>query len=51
MRDFKEDITLIDLLEEINKIEKLERIRLRITRAKNNYKRICNKIKKVKQNM
>ena len=27
-KDFKEDITLIDLLEEINKIEKIERIRL-----------------------
>lgn len=35
-KDFEEDITLINLLEEINKIEGLERIRLRVIRAKLN---------------
>lgn len=30
-KDFEEDISLIDLLEEINRIEKIERIRLRLT--------------------
>ena len=41
-RDFKEsEYRLIDLLEEINKIDGIERIRLRFTRANLNYKRIC----------
>ena len=43
-RDFKEsEYRLIDLLEEINKIEGIERIRLRFTRTNINYKRICRK--------
>lgn len=40
-KDFNNGIRLIDLLEEINKIDGLERIRLRFFRAKNNYKGIC----------
>ena len=41
-RDFKEsEYRLIDLLEEINKIEGIERIRLRFIRTNLNYKRIC----------
>ena len=36
-KDFKENIQLIDLLEEIQKIEELERIRLRINRTYINY--------------
>ncbi len=43
-RDFKEsEYRLIDLLEEINKIEGIERIRLRFIRTNINYKRICRK--------
>lgn len=37
-KDLKEDIGLIDLLEEINKIEGIERIRLRFIRTKINNK-------------
>ena len=40
-KDFKDGVTLINLLEEINKIEGLERIRLRISRTENNYKGVC----------
>ncbi len=40
-KDFDEDITLIDLLEEINKIEGIERIRLRFIRIKTINRRIC----------
>ena len=41
-RDFKDkDFKLIDLLEEINKIDGIKRIRLRFTRANFNHKRIC----------
>ena len=40
-KDFKEDYKLIDLLEDINKIDGIERIRLRFIRAINNYRRIC----------
>lgn len=55
-RDFKKSINensyrLIDLLEEINKIEGIERIRLRFTRANFNNKRICRKISKIRKNM
>lgn len=40
-RDFKEkSYKLIDLLEEINKIDGIERIRLRFVRANTNYRRI-----------
>ena len=34
-KDLEEDISLIDLLEEINKVDKIERIRLRFIRTKN----------------
>lgn len=50
-KDFKEDITLIDLLEEINKIEGIERIRLRFTRIKVINRGICGEIKKIRKNM
>ena len=41
-REFKnKDFKLIDLLEEINKIDGIKRIRLRFTRANFNHKRIC----------
>lgn len=40
-KDFKEEYRLIDLLEEINRIEGIERIRLRINRTSFNYRRIC----------
>ena len=40
-KDFKNGTTLINLLEEINKIDGLNRIRLRFFRTKNNYKGIC----------
>ena len=39
-KDFKEEYKLIDLLEEINKIEGIERIRLRFNRATFNYRRV-----------
>ena len=44
-RDFKGDseYRLIDLLEEINKIEGIKRIRLRFIGANLNYRRICSK--------
>jgi threonylcarbamoyladenosine tRNA methylthiotransferase MtaB len=53
-RDFKEKnikYGLIDLLEEINKIEGIQRIRLRFTRANINNKRICSKIIKIRKSM
>ena len=41
-KDFKEkNYRLIDLLEDINKIDGIERIRLRFFRANTNYRRIC----------
>ena len=53
-RDFKEKnikYGLIDLLEEINKIEGIQRIRLRFNRANINNKRICSKIIKIRKSM
>lgn len=53
-RDFKEEnikYGLIDLLEEINKIEGIQRIRLRFTRANINNKRICSKIIEIRKSM
>ena len=53
-RDFKEKnikYGLIDLLEEINKIEGIQRIRLRFTRANINNERICSKIIKIRKSM
>ena len=47
-RDFKNEYRLIDLLEDINKIDGIERIRLRFTRTNTNYKRICRKTIKIK---
>ena len=46
-RDFKQEdkeYRLIDLLEEINKIDGIERIRLRIIRTNLNYRRVCAEI-------
>ena len=50
-KDFKEDIGIIDLLESLNKIDNLERIRLRFTRANTYYRRIYTKTYKIRQNM
>lgn len=40
-KDFKEEYGLINLLEDLNKIEGIERIRLRINRASFNVRRFC----------
>ena len=40
-RDFKNDYRLIDLLEDINKIDGIERIRLRFIRTNSNNRGIC----------
>ena len=41
-RDFKDrDFKLIDLLEKINQIDGIKRIRLRVTSTNANYKRVC----------
>lgn len=45
-KDFEKEYRLIDLLEEINQIEGIERIRLRFYRTTFNYRRIYFKIKK-----
>ena len=42
---------LIDLLEEINKIDGIKRIRLRVIRANTHYRRICREIIKIRKNM
>ena len=42
---------LIDLLEEINKIDGIKRIRLRVIRANTYYRRVCRKIIKARKNM
>lgn len=42
---------LIDLLEEINKIDGIKRIRLRVIRANTYYRRFCGKIIKTRKNM
>ena len=47
-RDFKNEYRLIDLLEDINKIDGIKRIRLRFTRTNTNYRRICRKTIKIK---
>ncbi len=47
-KDFKENYRLIDLLEEINEIEGIERIRLRVNRATIIIRRICRKTYKIK---
>lgn len=47
-RDLKNEYRLIDLLEDINKIDGIERIRLRFTRTNTNYRRICRKTIKIK---
>ena len=51
-RDFTEsEYRLIDLLEEINKIDGIKRIRLRVIRANTYYRRFCRKIIKTRKNM
>ena len=51
-RDFTEsEYRLIDLLEEINKIDGIKRIRLRVIRANTYYRRFCRKIIKARKNM
>lgn len=47
-KDFKENYRLIDLLEEINEIDGIERIRLRINRAFVIIRRVCRKTCKTK---
>jgi len=47
-KDFKNGYMLIDLLEEINKINGIERIRLRFNRTTFNFRRIYGKIVKTK---
>ena len=42
-KDFNENYYLIDLLEDINKIDGIGRIRLRFVRTKFNNRRFCNK--------
>lgn len=51
MQKIKRQYGLIDLLEEINKIDGIERIRLRIIRTNFNYRRICKSTYKVRKNM
>ncbi len=43
-KDFKNNYKLIDLLEDVNKIEKIERVRLRFNRAIIDFTRIYRKI-------
>ena len=51
-RDFiNSNYRLIDLLEEINKIDGIKRIRLRFIRANTHYRRICREIIKTRKNM
>lgn len=50
-KDLEEKIGLIDLLEEINKINGIERIRIRFIRAKIAYGYIYSKAKKIRKNM
>ena len=52
-RDFQggTEYRLIDLLEEINKIDGIRRIRLRFFRANINYRRLCRKISEIRKNM
>lgn len=47
-KDFKENYKLIDLLEDINKIDGIERIRLRINRTIIIFRRIYNKTYKIR---
>ena len=51
MQKTKKQYGLIDLLEEINKIDGIERIRLRIIRTNFNYRRICKSTCKIRKNM
>ncbi len=50
-KDLEENIELIDLLEEINKIKGLERIRIRIIRTKTFNRKFYKKAEKTRQNM
>lgn len=47
-KDFKEEYGLIDLLEEIDKIDGIERIRLRFDRAIATFRRVCKETCKIK---
>ena len=47
----KKEYKLIDLLENINEIKNIERIRLRFNRTNINYKRFCKKTSKIRKNM
>lgn len=51
MQKIKKQYGLINLLEEINKIDGIERIRLRIIRTNFNYRRICKSTCKIRKNM
>ena len=50
-KDFKDEYRLIDLLEKINEIEGIERIRLRIYRTVINNRRIYGKTRKIRKNL
>lgn len=50
-KDFKDNYRLIDLLEEINAIDGIERIRLRINRAIITFRGVYKKTYKIRQNM
>ena len=50
-KELSENITLIDLLEEINEIDGIERIRIRLIRTKTTFKRVYIKTKKTRKNL
>ena len=51
LKNKNSEFRLIDLLEKINNIEGIERIRLRFIRTNSHYGRLCRKIIKTKKNM
>lgn len=51
LKNKNSEFRLIDLLEKINNIEEIERIRLRFIRTNSHYRRFCRKIIKTKKNM
>ncbi len=50
-KDLEDNILLIDLLEEINKIKDVERVRLRFARINFNHRRIYRKTKKIRKDL
>lgn len=50
-KDLKNGYKLIDLLEDINKIDGIQRIRLRFNRTIDYYRRICRKTFKIRKNL